>query len=208
MLVRLGRADQNGFRRHERVNGLQATRTHCLARFNKVDNAISEAQGACGFHTAAERVDRRLELAVLAQDARLPFEIAEELASEVLEARGHILADQVLDRLDLVTHLRDLHLQTALAKAERHHFGDAHRHVRPRLTHHILTGNTKVHITVGHKARDISCWKEHERDRQVGHKRHIQTMRTLELNICTIQQRNARLIKASLLRNGQQEAVL
>lgn len=125
--------------------------TLCMAKTRT--NAVGEAERASCLDTATNVLDLGRSLGL----ARLLVQLAKVPSRENLEARDDLLADQVLDRLDGAA-FGDLHLQLALAELEREDLGDEAVHVR--FGDHILTGDTKVDVTLADESRDVGRGQE------------------------------------------------
>ena len=73
----------------------------------------------------------------------------------MVETRSNLLSNQVLDCLDRLARLGDLHLELALAEAKRKHLVDGVRDGRASFLDHVVTRNAEVNITVRHEVRDV-----------------------------------------------------
>lgn len=62
-----------------------------------------------------------------------------------------------------------------------------------------MTRHTQVHITVRNKVRDVGGGQEDERNGQVLDERNVQAVRTLELDVGAVQQRQTRLIEPTCI---------
>lgn len=115
----------------------------------------------------------------------------------MVKARSNLLPNQILDRLDRFTGLRDLHLELALAETKGKHLVDGVRDGRASFLDHVMTRNAEVHITVCHKVGNVGRRQEHERNGQVLDECHIKAVCPLELNVGAAQERQTRFIQTT-----------
>lgn len=116
-------------------------------------DAVRKAQRACRLDTAANVLD-------LGLDALLPalgIQLAKVPSRKDLEAGDDLLADEILDRLDVAS-LGHLDLQLALSELELERLRDESVHVCFR--NHVLARDAEVDVTLADEARDVGRREE------------------------------------------------
>jgi hypothetical protein len=83
-------ADQDGGGLEDSRNGYETCCAHCLARLNKIDNAVCNAQGTSSLYTATDVFDVGVELL----SCLLTLEFSEVDLCEVGEAGTDVLSYQ------------------------------------------------------------------------------------------------------------------
>lgn len=122
-------------------------------RETPLTDAVRKAQRARCLDTAADVLDPSL-------DALLPalgVQLGKVPPGEDFKAGDDLLADEVLDRLD-VAPLGHLDLQLAFSKLELERLRDEAVYVR--LGDHVLTRDAKVDVALADEARDVGRREE------------------------------------------------
>ena len=200
------RLDEDSAGRNDGRDGLQACSAHRLARLNKVDNAIRDAERTCRLDTATDILDVCLQLRVLGDlavglAALLSLQLAEVLLGQVCERGDYVLADQVLG-LGQVALLRDLDLQAALAKVEVKDLDDA----RCRgggdaafvLFDLVAAGDSEVNAAFADEGGDVGGRQEDEREGKVLDERNVEARVAVELDVGAVEEVEADLVEAAL----------
>eukprot|EP00754_Rhynchopus_humris_P018531 Rhum_TRINITY_DN14605_c10_g1::Rhum_TRINITY_DN14605_c10_g1_i1::g.103783::m.103783 len=192
--VRVG--DEDGLRRHQRVDDLQVVRNHRVAGLDEVDDAVGQAQAARHLHGPADEVDARQVATALL------LHTLEELARQLREGRHQTLAQEGLRALVLGGH-GGLDAQAALAETELR----LHTQVDALLGNHVLARDAQVHEGLRDVARDVRRRQEHEGDGHVRAQRDVQTRLAAVGQADLVQQVDALLVQTALLRHGEQQLV-
>jgi len=190
-------ADQNGGGLEDGRDGLEACCAHSLARLDKIDNTVCNAQSASGLYTATNVLDVGVELL----SCLLALEFSEVDLCEVGEAGANVLSYQRLCVCELSL-LRNLDLKLAATKVEVENLfntsGLSWGFGNLILCDLIATGNTKIATTLRDEGRDIGGGQEDEGDGEVLDESNVETRVSVELDVGTVEKLDTCLVKASL----------
>lgn len=186
---RLLRGDEGGGGGHHSANRLEASSTHGLTGLNEIDNGITNTKSNSGLNRTTNKLDKSVELLT----RLLVLELAEVVIGELGERGNNSLADKLLG-VGKGAILRNLNLQLAVAKVEVKSLFD----VNTRLSDLVRTGDSECATTLTNKTGDISSGQKDESDGHVGGKGNVETVRSAELDIGTLEQVDGLLIQATL----------
>lgn len=162
--------------------------------YKALTNPVSEPKRTRCLHTSAHILDLcRLRCLALV----LCVEALEVLPGQVVEASGHLSPNEVVGCLEAGARLGHLHLQRALAKAQLHLLCHEPCDVGAGLGHHVLPRDAQVDVALADEARNIGCGQKDERHGVVLHKRHIEPVGALELDVGALEQLQTLFIESA-----------